>query len=123
MDAGRRLLANGLSRCDRASDPDFGDPESDSNDFDLGELASLIEHSPDRPVDRRLTEKEVERALAALQRAHDNNHKLSARYGGKPFPCSVAIIHEMREERIRQLMGDADPIETATARDESSEPL
>lgn len=79
---------------------------TDPDDFDLGPIASLIEQSPDRPIARRLTDEEVAQDLAALKRAAASAERLRARNGGRLIPCSVPIVHEMREERTRQLMGD-----------------
>lgn len=53
---------------------------------------------------RKLTPEEVERGLAALERAQQHRQELMAQRGGVPFPNSVDIIREMREERTRQLM-------------------
>ncbi len=54
---------------------------------------------------RRLTPEEQRRALETMDRIQEINKEILARRGGKPFPSSVDIIHEMREERTRQLMG------------------
>ncbi|MCC7022682.1 MAG: helix-turn-helix domain-containing protein [Thermomicrobiales bacterium] len=52
---------------------------------------------------RKLTPEEVERGLAALERAQEINKEILARRGGKPFESSVEIIRQMREERLREL--------------------
>jgi excisionase family DNA binding protein len=51
----------------------------------------------------KLTPEAVQRGLAALERAERHNREIMARRGGKPLRSSVEIIHEMREERMRQL--------------------
>lgn len=53
---------------------------------------------------RKLTPEEVERSLAAFERARQHREDLLAQRGGVPFSDSVEIIREMREERDRQLM-------------------
>ncbi|MGH2618267.1 MAG: helix-turn-helix domain-containing protein [Thermomicrobiales bacterium] len=53
---------------------------------------------------RKLTPEEVQRGLEAMDRAERHAKELLAQRGGVPFPDSVDIIHEMREERTRQLM-------------------
>lgn len=57
----------------------------------------------ERPAERKLTPEEQQRGLAALERAERRSRELLARNGGRLFPSSVPIIHEMREERTRQL--------------------
>ncbi len=52
---------------------------------------------------RKLTLEEKQRGLEAMERLQRTVQAISARQGG-PFPSSLAIIHEMREERDRQLM-------------------
>lgn len=52
----------------------------------------------------RLTPEEKQRGLEALERTRRHRKEILARRGGAPFPSSVEIIHEMREERDRQLM-------------------
>lgn len=52
---------------------------------------------------RKLTPEEKQRGLEAMERLQQTVLEISARKGG-PFPSSLAIIHEMREERDRQLM-------------------
>ncbi len=54
---------------------------------------------------RELTSEEVEQGLAALERIKQINTEILARRGGMPFSDSLEIIHEMREQRTRELMG------------------
>lgn len=69
------------------------------------ESPRTLRHAADRlPFERRkLTPEEVERGLAALERAVQHAGELQARRGGQPFSSSVEIIREMREERMREL--------------------
>ena len=53
---------------------------------------------------RKLTPEEKQRGLEALERAQRHRKELLAQRGGEPFPDSLEIIHQMREERDRQLM-------------------
>jgi excisionase family DNA binding protein len=85
------------------------DPEFDQ--FDLGEVAHMIVHSPDRPRRRLLTEDEQRRWLAALERAQRMSDRIQERSGVDVFPPSEDIIAEMRDERTRQLTGNADASE------------
>ena len=50
-----------------------------------------------------LTEEERQRGLEALKRIDALQEKVLADRGGEPFPSSVELIREMREERSRQL--------------------
>ena len=50
-----------------------------------------------------LTEEERQRGLDALERIDALQEKMLADRGGGPFPSSVELIREMREERSRQL--------------------
>jgi excisionase family DNA binding protein len=52
----------------------------------------------------KLTPEQKERSLAALERARQQRREILARRGGVPFRSSEEIIHEMRDERDRQLM-------------------
>lgn len=52
---------------------------------------------------RKLTPEEVQRGLEALERAQQHAKELLARRGGKPLRPTLEIIHEMREERTREL--------------------
>jgi excisionase family DNA binding protein len=52
---------------------------------------------------RKLTPEEVRRGLDALERLKQINKKIMAERGGKPLRPSLEIIHEMCEERDRQL--------------------
>lgn len=53
---------------------------------------------------RNRTPEEIERSLAALERAQQNRREVVAQRGGEPLLDSVEIIHRMRDERDRQLM-------------------
>jgi excisionase family DNA binding protein len=53
---------------------------------------------------RKLTPEEKRRGLEAMERLRKLNEEIMARRGGVPFRNSLEIIHEMREERDRQLM-------------------
>jgi excisionase family DNA binding protein len=52
---------------------------------------------------RKLTPEEVERGLAAMDRAELHAQELLAARGGELFPDSAEVIHRMRQERTRQL--------------------
>lgn len=52
---------------------------------------------------RTLTPEEVRRRLKALARAERHAKELLARRGGIPLRPTLDIIHEMREERMREL--------------------
>ena len=54
---------------------------------------------------RKLTPEEKQQAREAMERLQRLNEEILARRGGKPFPDSLEIIDEMREERTRQLLG------------------
>lgn len=82
------------------------DPEFD--DFDIGPIAGMIVHSPDRPVRRLLTADEQHRMMAALARARRTSARIQERSGIDFFPPSWPLIAEMRDERTRQLAGDDD---------------
>lgn len=82
------------------------DPEFDQ--FDIGVLASMIIHSPDRPRRRLLTLDEQRSRLAALERSKRTRERIRRRSGVEKFPPSEDIIAEMREERTRQLLGEDD---------------
>ncbi|MCC6778785.1 MAG: helix-turn-helix domain-containing protein [Hyphomicrobiales bacterium] len=65
---------------------------------------TLRDASDRLPFERRtLTPEEVERGLAALERAERHARELQARRGGQPLSSSVEIIREMREERMHEL--------------------
>lgn len=53
---------------------------------------------------RERTPDDIERALAAMDRAERHAKELLAARGGELFSDSSEIIHEMREERTRQLV-------------------
>ncbi len=50
-----------------------------------------------------LTDEEAERTLQVLEQIDALQEKMLRRRGGQPFPSSVELIREMREERDRQL--------------------
>ena len=52
---------------------------------------------------RPMTEEERQRGLAALAELDALREQMLARRDGQPFPSSVEIIREMREERSQQL--------------------
>jgi excisionase family DNA binding protein len=60
----------------------------------------------DRSDIPKLTPEEKRRGLEALERIERLSDEILARRGGKLFSPSWKIIHEMREERDRQLMGE-----------------
>src|SRR4051794_20853986 len=62
-----------------------------------------VETDIERIKSRKLTPQEVRRGLEAMDRLQRTVEEISARYGG-PFPSSLEIIDEMREERDRQFM-------------------
>ena len=70
---------------------------------DAGAVSTLT--GDEARAHRRLTPEEIQQGLDALDRAEQHAKETSARLGGKLFPSSVDIIHEMREERTRQLTG------------------
>jgi excisionase family DNA binding protein len=53
---------------------------------------------------RERTSEDIERALAAMDRAERHAKELLAARGGELFSNSTDIIHEMREERTRELV-------------------
>ncbi len=53
---------------------------------------------------RKLTPGEVERGLAAMDRAEVHAKELLTARGGELFPDSAEVIHRMRQERTRQLV-------------------
>lgn len=79
-------------------------PEFDQ--FDLGEVAHMIVHSPDRPRHCPLTEEEQRQLLYALEQARRTRERIRQRAGVDKFPPSEDLIMEMREERTRQLLGE-----------------
>lgn len=111
LDNGARSVDNDQPALAGAAHSTLNNLGNDSDDFDLGALASLIEHSPDRPVHRRLAPEEVERRLAALDRAREVSKQIRARQeaSGIMTPESWELINEGRDERTRQLMGEDDP--------------
>jgi excisionase family DNA binding protein len=80
------------------------DPEFD--EFDLGEVAHMIVHSPDRPRRRLLTVDEQRQLLSALEQANRTRERIRQQSGVDKFPPSEDIIAEMREERTRQLLSE-----------------
>jgi excisionase family DNA binding protein len=50
-----------------------------------------------------LTDEERQRGLAALAKLDDFQERLLAARGGQPFPSSVDVIQQMREERSERL--------------------
>jgi excisionase family DNA binding protein len=60
----------------------------------------------DRSQIRKRTPEETNRALEALAQIERLSEEILLRRGGKPFSSSVQIIHEMRDERDRQLLGE-----------------
>ena len=57
----------------------------------------------ERRAERPLTASERERGLAAIEEARKFQAKLLAARGGKPFRPGWELLHEAREERLRQL--------------------
>lgn len=53
---------------------------------------------------RRLTDDERQRALAVLQALDAFQKQMLAERGGEPFPSSVELIRQMRDERTEELM-------------------
>jgi excisionase family DNA binding protein len=51
----------------------------------------------------RLTSKEQEQARRAVEQAKRLHAELLKARGGKPFPSSSSLLHELREERTREL--------------------
>jgi excisionase family DNA binding protein len=62
------------------------------------------QYDGEKVKDRKRTPEEKQRALEALERARKTREEIAARRGGKPFSDTVEIIHQMREERTRELM-------------------
>ncbi len=58
----------------------------------------------ERIKSRKLTSEEVERGLAAMDRAERHAKELLTARGGELFPDSAEVIHRMRQERTRQLV-------------------
>jgi excisionase family DNA binding protein len=56
-----------------------------------------------RTVGQPLTAVERARRLAAIEKARKFQARVLASRGGKPFGESSELLHEMREERMRQL--------------------
>jgi hypothetical protein len=52
---------------------------------------------------RKLTPVEVRQGLEALERLRKHSDEIYAQRDGKPLRPSLEVIHEMREERDRQL--------------------
>ncbi len=52
---------------------------------------------------RRLTDEEVQRGLAALERARRSTQEQLARRGGVPYSSSVDLINEVRQEMTDRL--------------------
>jgi excisionase family DNA binding protein len=69
-------------------------PESEPNHYVIHTGPSEI---------RKLTPEEVQRGLDAPDRLKKDKKEIMAQRGGKPLRPSLEIIHEMREERDRQL--------------------
>ncbi len=86
----------------------MGEDDSEFDQFDIGVLAHMIIHSPDRPRRRLLTLDEQRSRLAALERSKRTRERIRRRSGVEKFPPSEDIIAEMREERMRQLLGEDD---------------
>jgi excisionase family DNA binding protein len=70
----------------------------------VGKYSESIHTETDieRIESRKLTPEEARRGLEAMERLQQTVREISARHGG-PFPSSLAIIDEMREERDCQL--------------------
>jgi excisionase family DNA binding protein len=69
------------------------------------EILAPIERPDDAPIPvPKLTPEQKRRALEALEQAQQLAKEILARRGGVPFSDTVEIIHEMREERDRQLL-------------------
>jgi len=66
----------------------------------VGEIMLAMER---QRLSRPLTQREKEKALAALDAAEGFSAELRQRQGGQPFSDSAEIMREMREERIHQL--------------------
>jgi excisionase family DNA binding protein len=58
----------------------------------------------ERITNRKLTPEQIRQGIEAMERLQQLSDEIYARRGGKPFRSSVEIIHEMRDERDRQLM-------------------
>lgn len=86
---------------------DESDPEFEA--FDIGPIAGMIVHSPDRPGLRLLTDDEQHRMMSARERANRTSSRIQERSGIAVLPPSWPIIAEMREERTRQVVGKRSP--------------
>lgn len=53
---------------------------------------------------RPLTDEEVQRGLAALERARTSRAQMLAEHGGKPLASSAPMIRQARAQRSRQLL-------------------
>jgi excisionase family DNA binding protein len=58
---------------------------------------------PTKVPTRRLTEEEIERGLAALERLRAFREEIAARHGGPLRPSSEELIRRAREERSERL--------------------
>lgn len=55
------------------------------------------------PNHEKMTPEEQERARLAMERARKGREKLLAERGGRLFPNSAEVLHELREQRSRDL--------------------
>lgn len=83
-------------------------------DDDTARLYELTRPTPEqieenRKQVRRLTEEESQRALQAFERLRELRQEMLHARGGVPFSDSTEIIHQMREERTRELMAPHEP--------------
>jgi len=60
--------------------------------------------SRDAVVRHALTEEERQRALEVLKALDALREQMRAEHGGEPYPSSVDLIRQMREERTEELM-------------------
>jgi excisionase family DNA binding protein len=92
---GKRFVRIRRDDLDRMIVPDWNDGEK--------ETLGMRVVSSDNEVRRRLTARERERVLEALEAGVMIREKLLARRGGVPFPPSSELIEEARNERTEQL--------------------
>ncbi len=59
---------------------------------------------PPYTVRHTLTEEERERGLAALLALDALHEQMRAEHGGEPYPSSVELIRQMRDERTEELL-------------------
>lgn len=68
-----------------------------------GPTSGMRDTAPAYTVRHTLTEEERQRALEVLKALDALHQRMRAEHGGEPYPSSVELIRQMREERSEEL--------------------